>query len=301
MNDTVEQYEANAEAFYRETRILAPGKDVPAAIGDYDEHELRSKLWRVWLEKQRMADRIRELESPPRPEPVAWVAPHNTLYLFDGYEFTIITRRPDGKLSVSGGDDMPENFDDEVGAAGIYRFVGSVHSAEGWTSEQCEAAGIPSDASNYSEWWNGHMEDATLADVAHVFGIPHPSEAAGVPDLNNIIGNDGREWPQTFDGMAWATAFNRQFPSVSVDDALSWFCNAIMRGYDTHAQKQPGAVVELDEWRVVDNANRTVQTYETETAATGQPTSVFLATLDKRLPDRAPHRVMRVCLTEVDV
>lgn len=62
-----------------------------------------------------------------------------------------------------------------------------------------------------------------------------------------------------------------------------------------------GAVVELDEWRVVDNANRTVQTYETETAATGQPTSVFLATLDKRLPDRAPHRVMRVCLTEVDV
>lgn len=127
------------------------------------------------------------------------------------------------------------------------------------------------------------------------------AEGAGVPDLNNIIGNDGREWPQTFDGMAWATAFNRQFPSVSVDDALSWFCNAIMRGYDTHAQKQPAAVVELDEWRVVDNANRTVQTYETETAATGQPTSVFLATLDKRLPDRAPHRVMRVCLTEVDV
>jgi len=139
------------------------------------------------------------VESPPRPEPVAWVAPHNTLYLFDGYEFTIITRRPDGKLSFSGGDDMPENFDDEVGAAGIYRFVGSVHSAEGWTSEQCEAAGIPSDASNYSEWWNGHMEDATLADVAHVFGIPHPSvppqrgdrgpadlAAAGVPVVNGL-------------------------------------------------------------------------------------------------------------------
>ena len=63
MRDPGEQYEANAEAFYRETRIMAPGKDIPAAMGGYDEHELRAKLWRVWLENQRMADRIRELEG----------------------------------------------------------------------------------------------------------------------------------------------------------------------------------------------------------------------------------------------
>lgn len=163
-----------------------------------------------------LADRIRELEPPPRPEPVAWVAPHNTLYLFDGYEFTIITRRPDGKLSVSGGDDMPENFDDEVGAAGIYRFVGSVHSAEGWTSEQCEAAGIPSDASNYSEWWNGHMEDATLADVAHVFGIPHPSvppqrgdrgpadlAAAAIPKREVTLDDTTLHHPIVLHAVAW--------------------------------------------------------------------------------------------------
>lgn len=46
------------------------------------------------------------------------------------------------------------------------------------------------------------------------------------------IGHDGLPWPQTFDGHAWAVEFNKQFPSVSVDDALGWFCNAIMRGYD---------------------------------------------------------------------
>lgn len=63
MRDPVEQYEANAEAFYRETRIMAPGKDIPAAMGGYDEHELRAKLWRVWLEKQRMANRLAQQEA----------------------------------------------------------------------------------------------------------------------------------------------------------------------------------------------------------------------------------------------
>lgn len=63
MRDPVEQYETNAEAFYHETRIMAPGKDISAAMGGYDEDELRAKLWRVWLEKQHMAERISELES----------------------------------------------------------------------------------------------------------------------------------------------------------------------------------------------------------------------------------------------
>lgn len=50
-------------------------------------------------------------------------------------------------------------------------------------------------------------------------------------------GNDGLEWPHTFDGMAWAIEFNKRFPSVPVEDALGWFANAIMRGWDAHAQK----------------------------------------------------------------
>lgn len=41
------------------------------------------------------------------------------------------------------------------------------------------------------------------------------------------------EWPHTLDARVWAVKFNERFPSVSVDDALGWFANAIMAGYDT--------------------------------------------------------------------
>jgi hypothetical protein len=54
-------------------------------------------------------------------------------------------------------------------------------------------------------------------------------------DVAPIVGHDGGTWPATSDGMAWAIAFNRQFQSVSVDDALGWFCNAIMGERDRHA------------------------------------------------------------------
>ena len=46
------------------------------------------------------------------------------------------------------------------------------------------------------------------------------------------LGHDGKAWPETFDGHVWALEFNKRFPAVPVDDALGWFCNAIMRGYD---------------------------------------------------------------------
>jgi hypothetical protein len=54
-------------------------------------------------------------------------------------------------------------------------------------------------------------------------------------DVAPIVGHDGGTWPATSDGMAWAIAFNRKFQSVSVDDALGWFCNAIMGERDRHA------------------------------------------------------------------
>ena len=50
-------------------------------------------------------------------------------------------------------------------------FDGTVYQTEGWTPEQCEAAGISSEAANCSEWWQGDMEPATLADIANVFGL----------------------------------------------------------------------------------------------------------------------------------
>jgi hypothetical protein len=41
------------------------------------------------------------------------------------------------------------------------------------------------------------------------------------------------EWPHTMDAKVWAEKFCERFPTVSVDDALGWFANAIMAGYDT--------------------------------------------------------------------
>jgi len=41
------------------------------------------------------------------------------------------------------------------------------------------------------------------------------------------------DWPYpSFDAMDWAKEFNKRFPMVSVDDALPWFANALMRGFD---------------------------------------------------------------------
>lgn len=41
------------------------------------------------------------------------------------------------------------------------------------------------------------------------------------------------DWPlPSFDAMDWANAFHKRFPTVSVEDALSWFAPALMRGFD---------------------------------------------------------------------
>jgi len=44
---------------------------------------------------------------------------------------------------------------------------------------------------------------------------------------------DDPNWPlPSFDARDWAEAFHKQFPAVPEDVALSWFANALMRGYD---------------------------------------------------------------------
>lgn len=34
------------------------------------------------------------------------------------------------------------------------------------------------------------------------------------------------------DGAKWAAEFSKRYPSVPEDEAIGWFCNAIMAGYD---------------------------------------------------------------------
>ncbi len=46
------------------------------------------------------------------------------------------------------------------------------------------------------------------------------------------------DWPlPSFDAMDWAEAFCKVHPSVPEDDAITWFANALMRGYDEHAAR----------------------------------------------------------------
>jgi hypothetical protein len=42
-----------------------------------------------------------------------------------------------------------------------------------------------------------------------------------------------QQWPHTADAAVWAEEFSKRFPGVPKEDALGWFANAIMAGYDT--------------------------------------------------------------------
>lgn len=47
------------------------------------------------------------------------------------------------------------------------------------------------------------------------------------------------DWPlPSFDARDWAEAFCKRFPSVTEDDALGWFANALMRGFDEGYSKK---------------------------------------------------------------
>jgi hypothetical protein len=62
-----------------------------------------------------------------------------------------------------------------------------------------------------------------------------PTDEAG-----NTIGQDGKAWPQTFDGHAWAIEFNKRFTTVPTGDALGWMANSLMRGFDeAHSRLAP--------------------------------------------------------------
>lgn len=52
MSETAnERYERLTEEFYRETGMMAPGKDVPAAMGSSDDRT-RFNAWYEWLSRR---------------------------------------------------------------------------------------------------------------------------------------------------------------------------------------------------------------------------------------------------------
>lgn len=57
-----ERYEADADAFYRETGYMSPGKDVPMAMGGQNERERRD-AYDVWSAKRNQAQQAAILEA----------------------------------------------------------------------------------------------------------------------------------------------------------------------------------------------------------------------------------------------
>lgn len=56
--DPIDMFETIADWFHRETGLMRPGKDVPAAYGGHDDHEERAKAFRTWAAT--MGDHVAE-------------------------------------------------------------------------------------------------------------------------------------------------------------------------------------------------------------------------------------------------
>lgn len=190
--------------------------------------------WRIPQDddKSRMLDRIRSLESPPRPEPVALSDIKHIRYWLNAYT-------------------------DPASGPHFYGHGAMVNLLREYLSLR---ESHPSAAARAE--WNAAIESAAQACE---------NRARSYTDLNDT--------PLRNEALKCASAIRMRIRSGA-------------------APALP--VVELDEWRVVDNEGRTVKEYATEAAASGQPTQVFAQWLDSQHPDRAPHRVMRVCLRPVD-
>lgn len=55
--DPIQRFDNRAEEFYRETRMMAPGKDMPAAMGGTDDYDERRRAWQAWIDKKTTAAR----------------------------------------------------------------------------------------------------------------------------------------------------------------------------------------------------------------------------------------------------
>lgn len=98
-------------------------------------------------------------------------AGRKTLYVWDRFgECTMLSRDSKG-IAANTGDELPETFHEDC-LRGVYVFEGSVLDTQDWTPDQCDKAGIPHDARNYTEWWHGKMRLATTDEILAVMSDP---------------------------------------------------------------------------------------------------------------------------------
>ena len=66
MGETELERRLNLEIEYmNETRLFPPGRDIPAACGDGDEHAHRAGAFKFWRENRRLRAALEEIAGPP--------------------------------------------------------------------------------------------------------------------------------------------------------------------------------------------------------------------------------------------
>ena len=112
---------------------------------------------------------------------------------------------------------------------------------------------------------NYHLSDGVRQDLEHKFtgggagysgicelcgmkqyGLNDPTAFVNIVDKPSPEASMGDEIELTFDARTWAKGFNqtlvkRGYQPHDEGWLISWFANAIMKGYDEHAQRKPEA------------------------------------------------------------
>lgn len=94
-------------------------------------------------------------------------------------------------------------------------------------------------------------------------------ELDGMAAYVNAINNPSRDdptWPlPSFDAKDWAEAFCKIHPGHDEGMMLSWFANALMRGYDEHARRAADAARAVGDEEAVEIMAKAIdqdQTYQ---------------------------------------
>jgi hypothetical protein len=87
--------------------------------------------------------------------------------------------------------------------------------------------------------------DEALTYLASAPVRAEASQSSNYPE-ETVMPNTNDDFSQSFNAEPWAAAFVarvRENPSIATDEGtmLTWFANAIMRGYDEHDRQKQGA------------------------------------------------------------
>jgi hypothetical protein len=99
----------------------------------------------------------------------------------------------------------------------------------------------------------------------------------------NTPPHERQDWPlPSFDAVDWAAAFCKINPKMPEDIMVTWFANALMRGFDEHAARTAGAM----QWEDARSASIDEDAYYLVQTNGGEWRDFDLAVLNGRLVAR---------------